>query len=340
MTQKLFTRNFSLLILGQLTSLFGNYILKLALSMHVLEVTGSAAIFAGILSAATIPTILLSPLGGVLADRADRRNIMVALDALTGFSVLCAALLLSGENDLTVISILLVILSVLSDCSHGGRFSVLHIRFETCHVHKRRLFLCHRAVRMFYTVKLPAYSRRKKYPVHRQTGFSFQYTISVQRAALHFKNAVFNRPFPLFCHGDNSGRSALSCAFRSRLKRETLRFRGKRAGSCHRCGKHCRRTFDGEIENRKAAAFALRPRPLSVSRRNCLPAAMSSRRYLCRQHPMLLRYANCDQYIFHLCGLSHTAGNAQLSDRQNHGIHLRHYPVRSADRADRIRLSF
>lgn len=113
MTQKLFTKNFALLILGQLTSLFGNFILKLALSMYVLEVTGSAAIFAGILSIATIPTIVLSPLGGILADRADRRNIMVALDGLTGISVLCATLLLSESNALTVISVLLVILSVL-----------------------------------------------------------------------------------------------------------------------------------------------------------------------------------------------------------------------------------
>lgn len=113
MTEKLFTKNFTLLILGQLTSLFGNFILKLALSMHILEVTGSAAIFAGMLSAAVIPTILLSPLGGILADRVDRRNIMVALDALTGVSVLCAALSLSGSNDLAVIGILLVILSVL-----------------------------------------------------------------------------------------------------------------------------------------------------------------------------------------------------------------------------------
>ncbi len=113
MTQKLFTKNFVLLILGQLTSLFGNFILKLALSMYVLEVTGSAAIFAGILSVATIPTIVFSPLGGILADRADRRNIMVALDGLTGVSVLCAAFLLSEGNALTVISVLLVILSVL-----------------------------------------------------------------------------------------------------------------------------------------------------------------------------------------------------------------------------------
>lgn len=113
MTEKLFTKNFTLLILGQLTSLFGNFILKLALSMYVLEVTGSAAIFAGILSAATIPTILLSPLGGLLADRADRRNIMVALDALTGVSVLCAALFLSENNAIAVISTLLIILSIL-----------------------------------------------------------------------------------------------------------------------------------------------------------------------------------------------------------------------------------
>ena len=113
MTEKLFTKNFTLLIIGQLTSLFGNFILKLALSMYVLEVTGSAAIFAGILSAATIPTILLSPLGGILADRADRQNIMVALDALTGVSVLCAALFLSESNAIAVISTLLIILSVL-----------------------------------------------------------------------------------------------------------------------------------------------------------------------------------------------------------------------------------
>ena len=112
MGQKLFTKNFVLLVMGQVSSLFGNYILRLALSMYVLEATGSAAVFAGILTAATIPTILLSPLGGILADRANRRNIMVALDALTGIAVLCAAVCLSGSNALTVISILLVVLSV------------------------------------------------------------------------------------------------------------------------------------------------------------------------------------------------------------------------------------
>ena len=76
----LFTKNFILLVLGQVFSLFGNFILKLALSMYILELSGSAAIFAGIVSIATIPTILISPLGGILADRINRKYIMIALD--------------------------------------------------------------------------------------------------------------------------------------------------------------------------------------------------------------------------------------------------------------------
>ncbi len=114
MTQKLFTKNFIFLILGQATSLFGNFILKLALSMYVLEKTKSASIFAEILSIATIPTILLSPLGGIIADRVNKRNIMVLLDVLTGIFVLLATIILSEYNDIITISILLVILSILA----------------------------------------------------------------------------------------------------------------------------------------------------------------------------------------------------------------------------------
>lgn len=46
MSKKAFTKNFTLLVLGQVSSLFGNCILKFALSMYVLEITGSATIFA------------------------------------------------------------------------------------------------------------------------------------------------------------------------------------------------------------------------------------------------------------------------------------------------------
>ena len=106
-------RNLRLLVLGQASSLVGNYTLKFALSMYILEVTGSAALFATFLSVAMVPTIVLSPFGGILADRGDRRRIMVTLDACAGLAVLLAALTLPLGHALGVIGALLVVLSVL-----------------------------------------------------------------------------------------------------------------------------------------------------------------------------------------------------------------------------------
>ena len=90
MKQRLFTRDFTLLALGQAFSLLGNYALRLALSMYVLELTGSAGVFAGMLALAMAPTVLLSPLGGALADRCDRRRLMAGMDAASGLAVLLA----------------------------------------------------------------------------------------------------------------------------------------------------------------------------------------------------------------------------------------------------------
>ena len=91
MKEKLFNRNFTLLILGQVSSLTGNLTLKFALSMYILEQTGSASLFAGLLAASMVPTILLSPFGGFLADRADRRAVMAGPDTPSGLPVLLAA---------------------------------------------------------------------------------------------------------------------------------------------------------------------------------------------------------------------------------------------------------
>lgn len=106
-------RNFVFLMLGQIASLIGNGTLKFALAMYVLERTGSAAVFAGMLSAAMLPTIVLSPFGGVLADRMNRRALMIALDALSGLAALLAGAALPLGHDLPLIAALLVALSVL-----------------------------------------------------------------------------------------------------------------------------------------------------------------------------------------------------------------------------------
>jgi len=113
MDNKLFHKNFSLLIAGQASSLFGNCILDFALSMYVLEITGSATIFASFLAVAMLPTILLSPLGGVIADRANKRNIMVILDFATGITILISAMMIDRANNLVIICITLIIQSIL-----------------------------------------------------------------------------------------------------------------------------------------------------------------------------------------------------------------------------------
>lgn len=110
---KLFTRNFTLLILGQASSLLGNGALRFAVSMYVLDATGSAGTFSLIVALSMLPMIALSPLGGVLADRADRRRIMVALDALSGLTVLLGALTLALGGGVAAVGALLMALSVL-----------------------------------------------------------------------------------------------------------------------------------------------------------------------------------------------------------------------------------
>lgn len=113
MKQRLFTRNFALLVLGQISSLVGNYSLKFALSMYVLEQTGEASVFAGMLAAAMVPAIILSPFGGILADRANRRNIMVALDMISGGAVLITCAVFPLGDKIFLVGLLLFVLSVL-----------------------------------------------------------------------------------------------------------------------------------------------------------------------------------------------------------------------------------
>ncbi len=113
MKQRLFTRNFALLVLGQISSLVGNYSLKFALSMYVLEQTGEASVFAGMLAAAMVPAIILSPFGGILADRANRRNIMVALDTISGGAVLITCAVFPLGDKIFLVGLLLFVLSVL-----------------------------------------------------------------------------------------------------------------------------------------------------------------------------------------------------------------------------------
>lgn len=106
---KLFKRDFTMVIIGQIISLFGNTVLRFALPLYLLNQTQSAPLF-GIVSACSfIPMIILSPIGGIIADRINKRNIMVILDFCTAGLILIFTLLL-GRVDLVVLIITALII--------------------------------------------------------------------------------------------------------------------------------------------------------------------------------------------------------------------------------------
>ena len=85
--QKLFSKDFTLVVIGQIISLFGNATIRFALPLYLLNLTGSSALYGTVTACAFIPAILLSPVGGIVADRVNKRNIMVILDFFTALRV-------------------------------------------------------------------------------------------------------------------------------------------------------------------------------------------------------------------------------------------------------------
>ena len=88
MNQKLFSKDFILVVIGQIISLFGNTAIRFALPLHLLNHTGSSALYGTVTACAFIPAILLSPIGGIVADRINKKNIMVILDFFTAAVIL------------------------------------------------------------------------------------------------------------------------------------------------------------------------------------------------------------------------------------------------------------
>ena len=106
----MWNRNFIMVVVGQIISLFGNAILRFALPLYLLNETESAALFGVVTACAFIPMIVLAPIGGILADRVNKRNIMVVLDFSTAILVLAIILLLGKIN---LVALLLCALFIL-----------------------------------------------------------------------------------------------------------------------------------------------------------------------------------------------------------------------------------
>ena len=120
--KKGFSKDFYLVVIGQIISLFGNAVIRFALPLHLLSVTGSAALLGVVSGVAFLPLVVMSPIGGLIADRMNKRNIMVVLDFFTAGLVLLF-LVLSGRGSL--VSLILIMLFLLYGISGAYQPSVL-----------------------------------------------------------------------------------------------------------------------------------------------------------------------------------------------------------------------
>lgn len=104
-------RNITYLMLGQFISVFGGAILRFALSLFVLDVTGRADIFATVLAISSIP-VLFAPIGGAIADRYDRKRLMVLMDVANAVIAALLFFVIGTSESILAIGFLLFILAI------------------------------------------------------------------------------------------------------------------------------------------------------------------------------------------------------------------------------------
>ena len=80
-------KNFYKLWLGELISNIGSGMTAFALSVYIYEKTGSVSYVSLITLLSFMPSIILSPIGGLLADRYDRRLLMIIGDLFSGLGL-------------------------------------------------------------------------------------------------------------------------------------------------------------------------------------------------------------------------------------------------------------
>ncbi len=107
---KLFKRDFTMVVIGQIISLFGNAILRFALPLYLLRETDSSSLFGAVTACSFIPMVIFSLFGGIIADRKNKRNIMVALDFTTATVILIFAFAL---GKVSLVPLMIAVLMIL-----------------------------------------------------------------------------------------------------------------------------------------------------------------------------------------------------------------------------------
>jgi MFS family permease len=119
MSAALRVRNYRLYFFGQSVSVAGSFMQTLALSFLALQLTGSGVALGLVAAARLLPFLLLGPIGGVVADRYDKRRLLYVTQSSSAVGALLLAILVALNvmtyPTLVVISLVLGCLTVLDN---------------------------------------------------------------------------------------------------------------------------------------------------------------------------------------------------------------------------------
>jgi MFS family permease len=111
---------------GQAVSLIGTWMQMTAQAWLVLTLTHSAAALGVIIALQTLPVLLLTPYGGVLADRMNKRRVMIALQSAMGVQALILGVLtVTGAVRVWEIGVLAVLLGLNNAFENPSRQSFM-----------------------------------------------------------------------------------------------------------------------------------------------------------------------------------------------------------------------
>ncbi len=119
-------RNFQLFFSGQLISLIGTWMQTVAQSWLVYKMTGSGLRLGEVGFASQIPVFLFAPLGGIVADRSNRKHIVIGTQVASMLlAFVLAALTLSHKVQVWHVFVLAALLGVVNAFDIPGRQSFL-----------------------------------------------------------------------------------------------------------------------------------------------------------------------------------------------------------------------
>jgi MFS family permease len=120
------SKNYRLYFAGQAISLIGTWVQQVALAWLVFTLSGSGTVLGFAIAAQTLPILILGPYGGLLADRFDKRRLLMVTQVLLGLvSLLVGSLVITKAIEIWMVFALCLAIGLLNCAANPARQSFI-----------------------------------------------------------------------------------------------------------------------------------------------------------------------------------------------------------------------